>query len=154
MNPDEQNYKKALILKIVGIIFIIFIFFLWLANLRNVFEDNKKGNDQTWQKITGDIDDSLDRLNKISDSLASSSIDNNKFVKEVVDRANSTTTVSSIATSTIKVEIKEELLDLIKKATTTVKNNCPEYINCMPTIGGARPCTIPAGCENITQIAY
>jgi len=34
-------------------------------------------------------------------------------------------------------------------------NNCPDYINCMPTIGGpARNCAIPPGCEGITQIVW
>ena len=33
-------------------------------------------------------------------------------------------------------------------------NNCPAYINCMPTIGEARSCQVPPGCEGVTVIAY
>ncbi len=147
MNYDEPNYKKSLVLKFSIIIIIAVIFFLWLANLRNVLESNQRNNNQVWQKITEDIDKSLNRLDEISNDLASTS-DSNKFVSELVNRASST-----VATSTVKIELKEELSDLIKKATTT-KSNCPEYINCMPLIGEARPCTVPVGCEDITQIAY
>lgn len=152
MNQDEQNYKKALIFKIGIIVIIVVIFFLWLANLRNVLEDNQEGNNQTWKKITEDIDNSLNRLDDISNDLASTSTEN-KFVDGLVNLASSTIAATTTSTSTVKIELKEELKDLIKQATTT-KSNCPEYINCMPSIGEARPCIIPTGCENITQIAY
>jgi hypothetical protein len=32
-------------------------------------------------------------------------------------------------------------------------HDCPEWINCMPGPGRG-PCTIPEGCEGITQIAH
>lgn len=140
MNPEEQNYKKALIFKISIIVIVIAVFFLWLANLKNVFEDNSKDTDETWKKISTDIDASLDRLDKAIDNLSTTT-------------ATTTTSVPAVSTSTAKIELKEELSDLIKKATTT-KNSCPEYINCMPSIGESRPCVIPVGCEDITQIAY
>lgn len=157
MNPEEQNDQKNVVFKIGIIVIVAVIFFLWLANLRNVLEDNKKENSDLWQKITQDMDSSLSKLNEISNNLASTSVENNNFVKDLVNRVNSATstaTTSIISTSTVKTEIKEELVDIIKKGTTTVKNSCPEFINCMPTIGEARPCTIPVGCENVTQIAY
>lgn len=34
------------------------------------------------------------------------------------------------------------------------KTDCPKYIDCLPTIGVARPCKVPVGCEKITVIAY
>lgn len=152
MNPDEQNYKKALIFKIAIIVIIAAVFFLWLASLKNVLATQDQSNNDTWEKITKDFDDSMERLDKITNSLASSSAQNN-FVDGVLEKA-SNTIVTTVSTTTVKTELKEELSDLIKMATTTVKNNCPPYINCMPTIGEARPCVIPVGCEDITQIAY
>jgi len=37
----------------------------------------------------------------------------------------------------------------------TSKKDCPEYVNCMPTIG-QKPnhCKIPQGCEGITKKVY
>lgn len=150
MNEEEQNYKKALLFKISIIVIVVAIFFLWLANLQNVFKNNSKsGGDDTWQKITNDVDRSLERLDKITNDATSSSTTSSQFVEKLVDRAS-----SSVSTTSVKIELKEELSDLIKQATTTPKSNCPEYINCMPSIGEARPCVIPVGCENVTQIAY
>ena len=152
MNPEEQNYKKSLLFKVIIIVIIVAVFFLWLANLRNVFSAQQKSNDKTWEKITKDVDNSLERLDKITSNLVSSSSENN-FVSELIDKTSSTAT-STLSTTTVKVELRAELSDLIKTATTTLKSDCPEYINCMPTIGEARPCVIPVGCEKITQIAY
>lgn len=158
MNPEQQGYKKALLLKIGIIVIIAVIFFLWLASLKKVFETKQNQTDDTFKKISEDIDKSLkeaeDRFNVASSSA------NNSFVKDLLDKASSTagsvsTTPTTTVTATTSKEIKEELSDLIKKATTTNKGaGCPAYINCMPTIGEARPCVIPAGCEDITQIAY
>jgi hypothetical protein len=37
---------------------------------------------------------------------------------------------------------------------SAVGRNCPKYIDCMPTIGAAKSCVVPLGCEGITIIAY
>ncbi len=64
-------------------------------------------------------------------------------------------------------EMEKKFQDLTDKVEVPVENStssptgmpeapayCPEYINCMPTIGEARPCVIPPGCEEKTLIAY
>lgn len=48
----------------------------------------------------------------------------------------------------------EQMLKELEGRLPAPVQSCPEFINCMPTIGEARPCVIPPGCENITQIAY
>lgn len=154
MNPEENNSNK-LLFKIGIIIIIVVISFLWLSNLRQVFESQEKTNNQTWQKINADMNKSLDELDEITNKLSASSSENN-FVEGLLDKADSIKASSSTST---KLEIKEELSELIKKSPTTTPNaatkiNCPEFINCMPSIGETRPCSIPVGCENITQIAY
>ncbi len=160
MNPDEQDAKKLLLVKIGIIIIAVAILFLWLANLRGVFENQKTTTDKTWEKISEDLNQSFkDAENRFSEVASSSS---NSFVKELISKASSTasSTIKVYSTSTdysisTSSEIKKELMDLIKISTTTPKNsNCPPYINCMPSIGEARPCIIPDGCEGITQIAY
>ena len=153
MNPDEQEAKKILLVKISLVIIVAVIFFLWLANLKGVFESQSKSNDQTWKKISEDMSNSLNELDKISDKLSASSTDQ-AFVQDLLDKASSTA-ASSISTTTTSTEIKQELTDLIRTSTTSPKRiSCPEYIDCMPSIGEPRPCVIPVGCEKITQIAY
>jgi hypothetical protein len=41
-------------------------------------------------------------------------------------------------------------LPTAKDATKT----CPQFIDCMPSVDRNKPCVVPLGCENITQIAY
>ncbi len=156
MNSKKQNDKIALITKVGIIIIISIILFLWLATLRGVFENQKEYKSNTWKKISADMDKSLKEASSQFDKAANlaSSSTNKAFVNELLDKASSTAT-STVATTTA-VEIKKEILDLIKPAPTSSpkRSGCPEYINCMPSIGEARPCIVPVGCEKITQIAY
>lgn len=160
---DEKFSKKYFLLKI-GVIFLtVLILALWIFNLRNIWsaerEEATPDENQEWQELKVSLDKTLIDIKGQLDSLQ-----NNKEIekrnadqvllsdvlKETEKRAAvlaSSTTAASVATSSGAV------------ATTTApeKNkitNCPEYIDCMPTIGAARPCEIPAGCEGITQIAY
>jgi len=148
MNP-EADYKKALLLKIGIIVVIATILFLWLASLRNVFESRQTETDNGLKKISEDLNQSIKEAETRFNTVTSSSTDN-AFVKGMIEKASST---KNTATST--AELKKELSNLIKTATTTPKkSNCPPYIDCMPKIGGANACVVPAGCEGITQIAY
>lgn len=59
------------------------------------------------------------------------------------------------ASSSQAVEIIKEVEDYVAdKKNASSSRICPEYIDCMPTIGPAKPCQVPPGCEGITQIAY
>lgn len=144
MNPDEQEGKKLLLVKVGVIIIVIVVFFLWLANLKGVFENQKISSDKTWEKISRDMNDSLNRLDTVTNKLSASSTDNT-FVSGLLEKASST-----VSTSTAAAELKKELINI----TNSKKASCPAYINCMPSIGEPRPCVIPPGCEKITQIAY
>ena len=128
---------------------------MWLANLQNVFEINSNKSDDVLKRVRENIDQSL-RETDLKFNQSASSTENN-FVKNLVDKASSTAT-STISTTTAAIQIKKELSDLIKATTTATsspkRTSCPEYINCMPTIGESKPCVVPVGCEKITQIAY
>jgi hypothetical protein len=159
MNPEEEaNYRKSILFKIGIIVIIVIIFSLWLANLQNVFEINSNKGDDVLKRVRENIDQSLKEAETNFTKSASST--ESDFVNGLVDKVSSTAT-STKSTSTVVIEIKKELTDLIKKeiATTTATSSpkrisCPEYINCMPTIGEQKPCVVPVGCEKITQIAY
>ncbi len=149
MNPGEQNDQRVLWIKIGVISLLTVILFLWLANLRGVFESRNNSTDKTWEKISSDMNKSFQEAESRFSDVSSSS--DSAFVKDLLDKASSTVTNNNSANKTIK----QELSDLIKIGTTTPKRiNCPPYINCMPSIGEAKPCIIPAGCEDVTQIAY
>ena len=150
MNSDKQENNKVLWTKIILILFVVIVFCLWLANLRNVFNNQKPETDDTWKKINEAIQQ-VENNSNLASSTASSTKEN-KFVENLIDKASST--ASSTATAS-EEKIKNRLDNIMEATTTTVKNNnCPSYINCQPTIGKARTCIVPAGCEGITQIAY
>lgn len=152
MNPEEQqNYRKALLFKISIVFIVIVIFFLWSANLKNVFKSQEMQSANTFEKIKQDIDKSFQEADENFRKMASST--SAALVEELINKASSTAT-SSNSTTTAKIEIRKELSDLIKATATPRDSSCPPYINCMPSIGEARPCIVPPGCEGITQIAY
>lgn len=155
MNDEEKEARKSLFLKIGVSIIIVIVFFLWAANLKGVFESNNdKKKDHLFENISSDIDQQMKNLEqKMNANNATTT--KNDFVKELIIKTDE---IDSSSTSTPVAEIKKELTDVIKGATTTATSSsqvtCPPYINCMPTIGENKPCAIPVGCENITQIAY
>lgn len=154
----EEQAKKKFLMKVGIISLMALILIFWLLNIKNVFkfnQTNQEASNPEWSSVRDELGETLDQLgdnfqkiNEANESLktASSSLVN-EIIKETEKIASSSIASSSNSTSTevIPGEIAAE-----KPANT----NCPEYINCMPTIGEPRPCVIPAGCEGITQIAY
>lgn len=155
MNSGEQKIKDAILVKIIFVAIVVVVLFLWLANLRGVFESQRLNSDKTWEKVNADINKSFEEADKRFSLIADSAdkAADNALVQDLLDKASSTA-VSKTSTTTITLELTKELLELTKASSTPKEKACPEYINCMPSIGGARPCIIPPGCEKITQIAY
>jgi nitrogen fixation-related uncharacterized protein len=151
MNDEEKEAKKSLFLKIGVSVVITIVFFLWAANLKGVFESDKKQNrDRLFENISSDIDKQMKGLEQKMNENQNNAIKND-FVKELITKTDE---VAYSSTSTPAAEIKKELINLTKSTTTNLRVSCPSFINCMPTIGENKPCAVPAGCENITQIAY
>lgn len=159
MNEEEREARKSLFLKIGVFSIFALVFVLWLLNLKGIFSTIPR--DTSLSKIGAEIEKKTkadeDRLGLNQPDATS----RQEFVDKLLDKteqAISSSTATSSATSTAILEIKKELLDLTKNTSTTTvdssKTGCPPYINCMPTIGEARPCVVPPGCENITIIAY
>jgi len=158
MNEEEREAKKSLFLKIGVISVFALVFVLWLLNIQGVFGNiSNQTNKVSWAEVSAEIDKNTKEAEARLGINQPATSTENEFVKKLLDKTANVAS-SSAATSTAILEIKKELSDLTKNISTStvpvVKNNCPAYINCMPTIGEARPCVIPAGCENITQIAY
>ena len=158
MNEEEREAKKSFVLKLGVSVIIAIVFFLWAANLKGVFKSKQvEPSDATWQRVSEEMDRGMkDIEEKINDLQASSTKEN--FIEDLIDKTDQIAS-SSVSTSSAILDIKKELSDLTSSTSTSTttpvkKTGCPAFINCMPTIGEARPCVIPAGCEGITQIAY
>lgn len=151
---DEQAKKKFLMkVGIISLMALILIF--WILNIKNVFRANvliDNGQSATeWQNMKNDFNDTI---SKMSQSLSEIEATNEKLknassslVNELIIETNkiaSSTATSSTATST------EENAS----SSSTIRSDCPNFINCMPRIDEEVNCQIPAGCEGITQIAY
>ncbi len=160
MEKDEAKKKMLMKIGIASLMALVFIF--WILNIKNVFQSNEKidagrSADQ-WRSIKEDFDrtvnemsDSLNKIQATNQLINASSSQLTDLIQASI--SSSSTMATSSATSTTPVASSSPLSDT--NASSTIKEkNCPEYINCMPTIGEARSCQIPAGCEGITQIAY
>lgn len=155
MTEEEREAKKNLFLRIGVVSVFAVVFVLWLLNIQGVFSNvSSTESDSKWEETMAEIDkntkETEDRLGLNTPEQDKT----NEFVEKLLDKTEDIAS-SSISTSSAIIEIKKELSELVVTSTApVVNNNCPPYINCMPSIGEARPCVIPPGCENITQIAY
>lgn len=126
--------KETLLMRI-GVIFLsLLILIFWASNLKNVWQIDNNGlglediKEIIDEPVPG-LDSSLEPIKDSSKDIKQLEEDTEKLLKDIMKESD-------------------------KKATSTKTNSCPEWINCMPSIGEARSCTIPPGCEGITQIAY
>lgn len=164
---DKDEAKKKFIMKVGIISLMALILIFWILNIKNVFRGNEGMNaDENiaqWQKIKEDFNETVDKmsvsLDKIQETNSNLNSASSSIINELLLAAVASST-ASLATSSIPASYQDnasssQIADESASTSTTVRNiNCPEYIDCMPTIGEARPCQIPVGCEGITQIAY
>jgi len=155
----ESEAKKKFLMK-VGIISVMaLILIFWVLNMKNVFRnDAVNTNDQSLaqlRNIKNDFNNTITEINQnlstvgAATSTSPSNIATSSFVSELIKETNSNSSSTEVkATSSLPI------IPVSSSTPVKVNPNCPAYINCMPTIGAARDCTIPLGCEGITQIAY
>lgn len=154
---DEEQKKKIFLVKIGVVSVMIIILALWFLNLKNFFAPepgHPVDNEKNWTEVKDEFQDmTVDLSAKISQlQNKEEGASGDALLKGLMDRASrlATSSTSTLATSSV----------LAGQAATTSasvkapKDNCPAYIDCMPTIGEPKPCQVPAGCEGITQIAY
>lgn len=155
---ENEQKKKKLIMRIGIISIMVIIFIFWLLNIRNVFihketpeiTENGKQLQNIKEELNATInqlDSSLDKIKATDDRLKAAS---SSLVGELVKDASNDVASSTVASSTPIIPS----MPILPPQPEKTKSTCPSYINCMPTIGEARPCQIPVGCEGITQIAY
>ncbi|MFA6416684.1 MAG: hypothetical protein WCW61_00665 [Patescibacteria group bacterium] len=166
---EEERRKKLMLTKILVASLAVVIFLFWFLNLKNVFEMNKLRAEKSpdvakLNELKKEIGDSLsEATEKIKDQEQQAKLkeDVNGLLNGVMEEVNKNSS-SSEATSTEMFNNASSTMATSSPTNETVlptppnrvNNNCPSYIDCMPTIGESKPCQIPAGCEGITQIAY
>ncbi|MFA5754088.1 MAG: hypothetical protein WC905_01865 [Patescibacteria group bacterium] len=161
---EEDQKKKLTIMRIGVVLLVAIILGLWFLNLRGALRDSREklasSDTSQWQDMKDELNQTLtevkDRLGELN-KLEKPPVDTDAADKLLDDLIEETEKIASssidlpfFSTSTPPATGTSPLVNPLD-----IKNtNCPVYINCMPTIGEARPCQIPAGCEGITQIAY
>lgn len=167
-NQEQEEARKKRYL-IIGVgIFSAIIFILWLGSLRfsmnsGAFNISSQER-ETWQD---DLDDSMsffqDNLNLLNESNqvtenTEMNVEGEMFLQEMTDNLSEQTikTEVSIEDPQELEIIKSESDELLQTLENKINNNlsCPAFINCMPGPDRVGPCSIPPGCEDITQIAY
>jgi len=162
----EEQAKKKFIMKIGIISFMVLILIFWILNIRNVFQGNPSINNvqktTESQKLQADFNQAIDKMSQSLDKIsatneklktASSSL-LSELMAGINNIASSTNNSSTfLATSSLSEASSSPLVE-VPASSTPINDSCPPYINCMPSVGEARPCQIPVGCEGITQIAY
>jgi len=165
---DEQAKKKIFLMRVIigSVAFIILI--LWVFNLKNVWTDSRNQNKSSaqWLSLKQELGKTLDeaqaKMNKIEkDKTAAEKQVGDKFLTGLLEEtaknnssAGSAGESTDAATSTSSVSATSTPETGRTASSTKPTVNCPEYIDCMPTIGAAKPCVVPPGCEGITLIAY
>jgi myo-inositol-1-phosphate synthase len=153
MESEEAKKKFLMKVGIISIMALIFVF--WVLNIKNVFrsEDNGTTDNSLAQlkNIQNDFSANFDQINKDINSAISSTTATTTAT--VTATTPATTTSNNVASSSLVNELIKTT-NKIASSSVETKAGCPAFINCMPTIGAARNCSIPVGCEGITQIAY
>ena len=164
----ENQDNKIVLGKIIAIVLIILILIIWMFNLKNVWRANNSpaaSNNSQWSDLRNNLETSLTSINNQLNRIQQA--DNNKnqaashaFLSDLLNKVQSATSSpvapAVVGTSTSPaISATSSPLNQASSSPAINKNsNCPKYIDCMPTIGSAKPCQIPVGCEGITQIAY
>ncbi len=166
----EKRQFKIVVLKIIGALFVISLLVIWCFNLKNLWlaNDYREGaaetaKSQEWtdlrNSLSGTLNGIADQLKileknrNIEQEAVKNNLAGEQLLADLLQKTNkltSSTTESNLPPLASSSDgIKSASSPLINK-----KQNCPAYIDCMPTIGISRPCQIPVGCEGVTVIAY
>lgn len=153
-NNEYEDFKKRRLLKISVWAFSVIIALVWIASVRFSFANMSKGDNQSPLSLTKtSIKEDMENIIGVrQDRLQLEQQEKLKKAEEQAFLQAMSSDISEKAKVAADTESKEMLVELKKRLKKD--ENCPEYIDCMPTIGEAVDCVVPTGCENITQIAY
>jgi hypothetical protein len=164
-NQEQVEARKKGYLVIGVSIFSIIIFIIWLLGLRFSFQSDAftipVENAAVWQE---ELDESMsyfqDNLNSLNQANESKEIEveGKLFLENMTENlSEKNKEIGIVQKDAQELEIiKIESDKLLKNLESKINNNvsCPVFINCMPGPDRTGPCSVPPGCEDITQIAY
>lgn len=154
-DDEYEDFKKRRFLKIGVILFSVIIVTIWIVSLRFSFSDVSMEKESplslTENSVKEELQDifSLKQKNLEAESEIAVKAEEKAFLQAM--SVNISDKLKKDEANKID-DSKKMLLELEEKLKN--EKNCPEYIDCMPSIGESVDCIIPEGCENITQIAY
>jgi hypothetical protein len=168
---DPERSKKIFLMKVGVTAIVIIIVAAWSINLKNVWLTEGRlaadpSNDQAWSGLKTDLEkvlaDTENNLAGLQERTKRDEADKSAFLDDVLAGAQKIASTTDEASSSPVFSATSSPVSTSSPATTTPVNipavkpgsRCPEYIDCMPTVGAPRPCQVPAGCEGITTIAY
>ncbi|MCF7794755.1 hypothetical protein K9M50_00135 [Patescibacteria group bacterium] len=164
VSGDEKD--KKLLLYSAVIFFLVLIMFFWIFNLSSILSsktiEEEEVDNFNWNKISDTLKNTWSNF---SDNWNEASVELENKAENNPDIFVSSTSTEDVSTSTVDVEEFEDMQSELKKLEEALEeaqiekqnpNNCPEWVNCMPTYGdsGPRNCVIPPGCEGITEKVY
>lgn len=142
---ENEQGKRNFLIKMVVIFFSVLIFIFWFLNSRDIFnfKEEEVSSEESAAQIESlrqEFEEALDKINKeLEDFRADEDL-------------------RKITEGKLLEEINSEIRKIASSSSETITvpetNNCPAYVNCMPTTGAVPSCQIPPGCEGITQIVY
>jgi len=153
-NLFKQEKKKSLLFKFLVITLTLLIFSAWVIALKNSWQLQK--NNQVVIPVANEIRKDVDEtINEISERI-------NKLEKQQQLEKGVENLINDLKVEFVKEpdfsnpqEASENFVIPEPLPINPIRNDCPAWINCMPIIDGpARPCVIPPGCEDYTQLAY
>lgn len=153
---EEQQRKKLLAIKVGVAVLMVLIFVAWGANVKKAFQykDGFSAETQAWEDIkaalSNDFDEIASDTEEISDQVSQSVIwaKSESLADDLLRAAQEKAEENAEATSTAAATTTQPVVLPINSI------GCPAYVNCMPTIGQAPNCSIPSGCEGVTELVY
>lgn len=154
----EEQDNKIMIMKISVLVLMVVVLAAWGMNIRKVFlfKSNTDSGSKIWNDLKSNLYGSLDDIAKQSEKAGNAISD--QAIKEKSDILASE--MIQATANTKEEKNNQEVIATTTEATsstvieTEINQGCPDYINCMPTIGQAPDCQIPPGCEDTTQLVY
>lgn len=158
MSKERETIKKKERILMIGVGFFVLLFaILWIFSLRSTVFSNSNNpqintENEYWQTLQTEVFSGFEEMNAIWEEAQS-----NELLAE-----------GEILLDGIKEKIKEEALENNNKVMVEelvleeedlkelkILNNCPEFVNCMPSYSGEKnTCIVPPGCEDITLKVY
>lgn len=160
-NEEYEDLRKRRYLRIGVISFTIVIAAFWIISVRYSFINSPETSAQEPlinESLKADFQNiiklDLDVPGSKKNDESQLATEEKSFLEEMTN--NLDPKVNDRVDQKLKDQKSQQemIVNLNNSLIEKNKKNCPEYINCMPQVGAMVNCTIPLGCEDITQIAY